>query len=121
MANRDVRSLSTVYSQGEQRLLQSSAADDDIPKGVAQRLHLLMERQTGGGQDRQRQPDFAEALGSSRVEDKGAGSENLYEVEAEGGARAAAATVETRPARAHRRNSCKTSKSAAIRWGFSSF
>lgn len=31
------------FLQGKQRLLQTSAANDDIPEGIAQRLHCYME------------------------------------------------------------------------------
>jgi len=41
--------------RGEERkqgLLQSGAADDDIPEGVAERLHFHMEQADSGGQSR---------------------------------------------------------------------
>ncbi len=36
-------------SQRKQRLLQPGAADDDIPEGVAERVHFHMEQATPAG------------------------------------------------------------------------
>jgi hypothetical protein len=39
-------------SQSKQRLLQSGAADDDVPEGVAERLHFHMEQAGSYGRNR---------------------------------------------------------------------
>lgn len=72
-------------SQGKQRLLQSGAADYDIPKGVAQRLHVHMEGRLVASRSVWSSRIGEETGGINKAQEVMAGSENLYEVSLEVG------------------------------------
>ncbi len=70
-------------SQRKQRLLQSGAADDDIPEGVADRFHFHMKQLTPTGRTVGGVED-CKSVENCGMERGVAGSENLNEVDVEG-------------------------------------